>query len=287
VNYHDRPEVSASMLKSMLRGWRVFESEYVTRTAEREETDAMRFGTAVHTALLEPSEMWARYAVPPQKEDHPEAIDTVPEMRAWLRDAGVKGTSKLDKAGLAAAIREADPSAVMWDNVVDIFTRDKIILSLKDRQRIERISANAYADPAVRELLETPGSIEQEVYWDHHSAHCRMRYDKAIADVVIDVKTIKRLQGDDFAREIASRHYDIQAAHYMEGLDAREFIFIACETAEPFRVQAFHLSYEDLDRANERRDELLIEHSLRKETGDWSEQGEGKVTTVFLPNWRG
>ena len=65
--YHARPGVSASMLKSMASGWRSFEAEYITKTAPRKESAAMALGTAVHAALLEPEAFADEYAVIPEE----------------------------------------------------------------------------------------------------------------------------------------------------------------------------------------------------------------------------
>ena len=64
-DYHaDRSYVSASMLKTFRKSPRLYEANYVTETIVRDAPSAaMRLGSLIHCAALEPDELEQRYVV--------------------------------------------------------------------------------------------------------------------------------------------------------------------------------------------------------------------------------
>jgi hypothetical protein len=250
--YHARPGVSASMLKSMARGWRTFEAEHITKTAPRKETPAMALGTAVHTALLEPGRFDAEYAACP-----PECSD------------------KRTKAYKT------------WAESID----DMKVLLQEDVAAIKSIEESVRRDDFASQLLAADGHIEKSLEWIENDVLCRMRFDKIAGPFCIDIKTCQDATPEAFAKTIASYRYDLQASHYLSGLTSNgigwgmRFVFIAVETASPYRVRCYEMCDDDFDKADEDRVALLLEYRRRLELGDWSEPGEGVLTKVFLPNW--
>jgi hypothetical protein len=250
--YHQRPGVSASMLKSMARGWRTFEAEHITKTAPRKESAAMALGTAVHTALLEPERFEAEYVVCP----------------AACSDRRTK------------AYKE-------WSATVE----GKQVLTAEDADTIQFIRVNQAKDPFVSQLLNVGGIVEKSLEWQEFGVSCRMRFDKLHGFVCIDIKTCQDASYDAFSKTIVNYRYDLQAAHYLAGLRSQDadkefrFVFIAVETVSPFRVRSYEINQYDIDKANEERQSLIESYKARFESGDWSEQLEGKLATIFLPNW--
>jgi exodeoxyribonuclease VIII len=247
-DYHARPGVSASMLKSMARGWRTFEAEYITKTAPRKESAAMALGTAVHTALLEPDRFAAEYVVCPE-----ECSDRrTKAYKEWA--ASVDGAS---------------------------------VLTADDAKAIDAIRESVRRDDFASKLLAADGHVEKSLEWTENDVLCRMRFDKIAGLFLIDIKTCQDATPEAFARTIASYRYDLQAAHYLAGIPyvAARFAFIAIETASPYRVRCYEMCEDDLFSAEMERVALLIEYQRRLNNGDWSEPGEGVLTKVFLPNW--
>jgi len=247
-DYHARPGVSASMLKSMARGWRTFEAEYITKTAPRKESAAMALGTAVHTALLEPDRFAAEYVVCPD-----ECSDRrTKAYKEWA--ASVDGAS---------------------------------VLTADDAKTIDAIRESVRRDDFASKLLAADGHVEKSLEWTDQGVLCRMRFDKIAGLFVIDIKTCQDATPEAFARTIASYRYDLQAAHYLAGIPyvAARFAFIAIETASPYRVRCYEMCGDDLFSAEMERVSLLVEYQRRLNDGDWSEPGEGVLTKVFLPNW--
>jgi hypothetical protein len=250
--YHRRPGVSASMLKSMARGWRTFEAEHIAKTAPRKESAAMALGTAVHTALLEPERYEADYVVCP----------------AECSDRRTK------------AFKE-------WSATVE----GNQVLTAEDADTIHSIRVNQAKDPFVSQLLNVGGIVEKSFEWDEYGTLCRMRFDKLHGPICVDIKTCQDASYDAFAKTIVTYRYDLQAAHYLAGLRSQDegtdfrFVFIAVETVSPYRVRSYEINEYDLHKATTERNSLIDEYAERLESDDWSEPLEGKLATIFLPNW--
>lgn len=246
--YHARKSVSASMLKSMAKGWRTFEAEYVTKTAPRKESAAMALGTAVHTALLEPDRFDTDYAIcPPDCSDR-----RTKAYKEWAAE-----------------------------------NDGKTVLTIDEARTIWAMSKSAIRDKFALILLNADGHIEKSLEWQDEGVPCRARFDKVAGSFIIDIKTCQDATPDAFAKTIASYRYDLQAAHYLAGLPsvATTFVFVAIETASPFRVRCYEMCSDDLFSAETERVALLLEYQRRLASDDWSEPGEGVLTKIFLPNW--
>lgn len=248
MNYHDRPEVSATMLKSMTKGWRHFEAEHVNKTAKRPESPALMLGTAIHAALLEPMVFNRDYVTCP-------------------KECSDRRTSVFKR----------------WAEAHE----GKIILSYSDRCLIERIVDACHENDSIQRLLMASGQIEREFFWQDAETEidCRAKIDKAMPSVVVDLKTTDDASPQAFARTIGTFRYDLQAVHYLEATGADTFIFLAVEKTEPFRARLYELCQADLSDAREMRRELLIQYRSRLEANDWSEPNETEIQTLFLPSY--
>jgi len=251
--YHARPGVSASMLKSMASGWRTFQAEYITKTAPRKESAAMALGTAVHAALLEPGLFLSEYvAIPNECSDR-----RTKAYKEWLAN-----------------------------------NHGKKVLTPSEWQTIETIAMSTAIDQIADKLLTTTGDTEGVYEWNEgpRETLCRMRFDKFAEPFIIDVKTTDDARPEAFAATVAKYRYDLQAAHYLTGLEGftrsdLRFVFIAVETSSPYRCRCYELSESDLAAAHGQRRSLLAEYEERLAKNDWSEPGESELRTVFLPNW--
>lgn len=248
MNYHDRPEVSATQLKCMAEGWRQFEAEYITKTAPFRETAAMELGTAIHMALLEPERFALSYVTLPA-------------------ECGDKRT----KAYKEFAATHCDAT----------------LLSPKDAETIKRIAESVQRDDVASRLLSRPDSVEKEHYWEceYTGVKCRAKTDAIKGKGVIDIKTTDDARPFAFARKIADFRYDLQAVHYLDGTKCETFLFVAIETSCPWRVRTYTLTHKDLHAARGKRMELLEEYKGRLEIGNWSERGEHEVADIILPSY--
>jgi exodeoxyribonuclease VIII len=253
------------------------------KTAVREETDAMKLGTLIHAAILEPQEYDFRYCLMPENvEQLP--TQTIKDMQQACRDECIKGFSKLDKAGLIEVLESVGIETYEDWAARMIGTRE--VVKPAHAKIVDEIRHRVFHHPMARTLL-TAGRAEREWLWTTDGVDCRAKTDWTTGDMIVDVKTCQDARPEHFARDVAQRRYDLQAAHYMDGVKAQKFIFLAVETTVPFRVRCYSLSDADLTQAVEDRDELLQEYKRRVAVNDWSEPGEDQLQTVFLPNYRG
>jgi exodeoxyribonuclease VIII len=249
--YHARTEVSASMLKKLDERPRLFEAYYVTREVPSEPSDAMRFGTMLHTAILEPEEFESRYIVCP----------------AECSDRRTK------------AYKE-------WAATVG----DREIVTEQDRSRLLR-SADAVRNNAdAKAILDAAQIKEKSIYFTDFLSDvpCRVRFDALAGSLIVDIKSINECTEDNFRYQVEKYRYDLQAAHYLEGFKSLapgvhwRFAFIAVETTFPFCCRVFDIETEDIENAMARRARLLDDYKARQQSGDWSDPNEFKITTVSL-----
>jgi hypothetical protein len=283
VTYHDRPEVSATMLKSMARGWRTFEAEHVTKTVVDDDTDAKRLGRLIHAAILEPHEYGHRYCIMPENAEQL-PTQAVSDMQQACRDHDIKGFSKLKKPELIDALR--DHGIETYEDWAARMIGTREVVKPAHAKIVEEVRSRVFHHPMARTLL-SQGRAEREWLWTCEGVDCRAKTDWTTGDMIVDVKTCQDARPRHFGREIAERRYDLQAAHYMDGVKAQQFIFLAVETTVPFRVRHYSMFDADLAEARKDRAELLEEYRRRVAANDWSEPGEDQLQTVFLPNYRG
>jgi hypothetical protein len=255
--YHaDMSAVSASMLKKLAESPRVYEAEYITREAAEEPTPAMMFGTALHTAVLEPEAFEREYVVCPK-----ECSDRRTKLyKEWEAAYGQDG---------------------------------RIVLKQEEFDTIQRCRLSIARNSLANRLLSTPGLTEKSIYWTDGitGIPCKFRCDKIAGPFVVDIKTTSECTERDFRKTIENYRYHLQAAHYLNGAavelgeQIKEFFFVVVETKSPFRCRVFDLTPASLEFAAANRIALLSDLARRNDSRDWSEPDEGELVSISLPDW--
>lgn len=207
---------------------------------EKEESNAMKLGTAIHCAILEPDELTVRFKRGPEDRRGNKWKDFV---------------EACEKAG-ASALTEADYDAA---------------LIIRDRMQKE---------PLIRRIAGVGTQREISCYYTDPETglKCRARPDAYVADMhtIVDVKSTTDARPDPFGRVFGSLGYHVQAAKYARGwqlaTDAGEepaFLFVALERADPFE---FIIYEPDADTFQEGR--VVLRKALDQwarcvETGEW------------------
>lgn len=195
------------------------------------ETPAMALGTAIHKRILEGGEAFARaYAVPPSMEDFPDALDGGEALRERCGELGLKKSGTI--AEMCDRIREADPGAVLWPEIMETFraaSADRIIIKPDDAAMIKRIGDMVGTHPTARNVF-AGGHPEVSVFWNDEETGVPMkaRFDYLRPREIVDLKSFSNTTGlpleQAVTRAIASRLYHVQAAIYLDAAhQARQF----------------------------------------------------------------
>lgn len=253
AEYHGAPGISKSGLDLINRcpAWYKHCKE-----TPREETAAFTFGSATHAAILEPQVYATDFAVAPECDRRTNAGKAL-----W--------------AGFFA------------DNA------GKTIITRQQADDIEGMQASVGAHPAASKLLSAIGLVESSVFWNDEATGmlCKCRPDFWRNDgIVVDVKTTEDASPEAFMRSCYNYRYHVQAAFYMDGIEAatgerpKAFIFLAIEKKAPYLVGCY-MADTDMIRLGEidyRRD--IEKYTECMCTGKWGGYGD-TIQTIGLPAW--
>ncbi|UJR81444.1 PD-(D/E)XK nuclease-like domain-containing protein [Sandaracinus amylolyticus] len=228
------------------------------RDHAREDTRALRLGTLIHCAVLEP-ELWAtRFIVEPDFGD------------------GRRKEAKEAKAAWRASI---DPDAVIVD--------------ADEHALVSRCAEAALAHPAVRDLLRG-GHAEEVLTWHDEATGiaCKGRLDYVAPAYLVDLKSTRAETLEQLAREVAGRLYHGQVAFYLDGavatrrlhpLSSQVFV-VAIQTVEPFDVIPARIQVADLERGRALYRSLLRRYAECR-AADWWPGLAPSVVDLPLPAW--
>jgi hypothetical protein len=198
VEYHAIDAVSNSLISRILKS-PAHARAYLDNPPE--PTKAMEFGTAFHSAILEPDTFAATYAV-------------------------FSGDRRTKEGKAAYEALQAD---------------GKRILTADDMSVIQGMQMSVYGHVAAAELLSEGKAELSVTWQDDHGFLCKCRPDWWIGNTLVDVKTTDDASPAGFAKSIAKYGYARQNVHYIEGTGTTDFIFIAVERTAPYAVGVYRL----------------------------------------------
>jgi hypothetical protein len=205
-DYHASAGVSKTGLFTLYK-----KTPYHFRFSEHEETEGQKFGSAAHTAVLEPNLFEPRYTRGPADR------------------RGNKWTSAVE---IAAATGRT------------VLTEDDYDDALRLRDAIHR-------DPDVRKLTAGAPAIEQSAYWNDPATgeliRCRPDIYSHDLGVMADLKATVDASPWQFSKRVDEFGYHCQEAIYSEGWQAagggpvNAFLFITVEKKSPFAYKLYEL----------------------------------------------
>ncbi len=191
---------------------------------EEGDTEAKAVGRAYDVRIISGrDEFYRRYAPAIDRADHPDALDTMDELRGWLAERSLK-TSAKRKAELIDRVLEADPSAKIWDAIQDGYRKQhdgKEFLSPQLIQKIEVAARMIESHPQLSKAF-SGGAPQVSVIWDCPviGVRCKARFDYLKSKALVDLKTLANTQGlpieNAISREIGYRKYHHQAWWYRD-----------------------------------------------------------------------
>lgn len=223
--YHSSPGISASGLKTIYK-----KSVYHYLNRKPFESKSMAFGTAVHTALLEPDNFNKEYYV--------------------LHN--IDRRTKAGKEQFAAAEKLA---------------KNKIMLPGQDKERIDAINKNFKKSTLAQ--YYSKGQIELSHYGEFQGANVRIRPDvlNRHKDFIADVKTCQDNSPKAFKNDVYKYSYHLQAAFYMDMLEINHFRFITVQSTYPFTVEVYALSEEMIEQGRLAWKQAFADYQMYLETG--------------------
>lgn len=222
-------------------------------THERTETPAMKAGTAIHTAILEPERYDETYAV------RPEGLDGhTKDGRSWLAETSAAG---------------------------------KIILTQAEAESIGGMQQTILARPESARYL-APGAIETPIYWTDPETGiaCKGRPDLVTdSGVLVDLKKAVAIAHRRFTRAVLDYGYLFSMAMYYDGLtilgrEPQETVLYAVEPSAPYDTAIWILPDEALDLGREQYRQALRRLAECRASDRWP--GQVPTPTVLtLPSW--
>jgi hypothetical protein len=256
ADYHASEAIGSTDLRNLLRSPAHF---VAARKAPREETPAMRRGTAVHCAVLEPHRWDTEYVIAPK----------------------VDRRTKVGKE--------------TWENF-EHAAAGKSVLTYDEAAAVENIREAVMAHPAAAGLLRAKVAVELPVMWEDETTGvaCKGRIDLVAKvggrTVLVDLKTTKDASPAGFPREIAQWMLHVQGSHYSQGWRAAHgeepamFALIAVEPEPPFAVGVYALDAIALDKGAALRMRALDLLCDCRASGKWPAYGTA-IQTVGIPSW--
>lgn len=262
--YFHHPAMSQSKLKEIKKSPRHFWLKHLAPNRLPDpETDAMRFGIAVHCALFEPKLFDSQYCVAPE------------------------GINKRTKAG-----RE-EWDAFVGDNL------DRLIITQSQIDDINAIVASVRQKNTAKLLLRN-GESEKEIFWTdiETGVECKGKLDYFIEPcerftngIIIDLKTTQNADPNEFSKTVLNFGYYNQVAFYCAGIktiyktdDYPIFIFIPVEKTPPFECSFFAADENILEIGLKENNKLLNIYKSCINDGHWPGYND-KIQPINLPIW--
>jgi len=254
--YHSLDSFSSSQIKDFINHPPAyFRAKYITKTLDRKETDAMKMGTATHTAWMEPEKFDLEYAVEPICD----------------------GRTKAGKEIKAIFAMESE---------------GKIILTSKQGSKLIKMCRSLDNNRNARKLLKNT-DIENSIFWTDQETGLDLRIRPDIwrkEHYIADLKTTRDGSIEGFSKVIYDFGYHISAAMYLDGasklgVEIEDFIFICVESSPPYLTSVYTLSEAALEIGRNAYKKALLGLAYCIENNDWKGYNDDQVAEISLPLW--
>lgn len=167
----------------------------------------------------------------------------------------------------------------------------KTILKPKEYRQVLDMAFSINQSPLAKQIFKE-GEAEHSYFSEIDGVQCRARPDFVTKDIVFDLKTTMSPLRDDFKRSIGRFRYHVQAAFYLDvinaamGTDIQDFCFLAVEKELPYTFGIYMLDQESIDLGRKHYKEDLEKYKRYLENRSVSPCLTGKqIEVIGLPNW--
>lgn len=237
--YHTHDSISKSGLDLLDRSPAHYKASL---SFKRKESDAMKMGTLIHTAVLEPDSLMAIYF-------EAEKFD------GRTTSGKAKQAEQMELAGIRILI-----------------SPDEMNMALRIRDEISKHK--------VAKLLFDGGVAEVSAFSKLNDVNVRSRPDYLNGSVIIDLKSTDDAS-KSFEYSVKKYRYFVQHPFYFDvlnsiGIDISKFLFVAVEKIEPYGVGIFELDRDYVDYGRRVYQKNLDTYKACLESGVWP----GYVDTI-------
>ena len=226
--YADWKYVTNSQLGYLKKGWEYY---LMMKQGGKVDSLALRFGNLVHTLILEPKEYQNKFIVF-NKEDRPDPSKTM--------------LSKLNRG---------------WKDKVELDAKNsgKILLTMDQYQLGLNLRDKLVGVKEVKDILDNSQKEVPKCWVDFNTmVECKGKADIVVdgGDMLVDIKTTSK-PVTEFIKSAYRYNYHRQAAFYLDGFGAKEFMFIVIETQAPYQVGIFRCTDNFIEQGREEYISLL------------------------------
>lgn len=242
---------------SPLDYWYHYLREKPADELQNEPTKAMLFGTALHTAVLEPHIFDKQYIVMPI----------------------INRRTNIGKAEYLAL-----------QNIISI--NNQTAIPLEDMENILKMREAIFKHPTAK-LLFANGVAEQTFMFNEPNTGvmCKIRPDWLDSNngLIVDLKTTTDASKNGFSKHAYDFKYHKQDPFYLDGMEAigqdkSGFVFVNIEKEPPFKIGIHYLDNRSRQLGRDTYLNNLETYSECLKTGIWKGYDE-KISEVSLPEW--
>lgn len=265
-SYHGNKDyISASGLKKIKKSPLHFKEEI------QQDTEALLFGSAYHTYILEP-ELFEKEIFVFNPLNRPEPDKTF--------------ASNLNKE---------------WKN--NIYLQHKIVIDIEQFNQIKSMKERLFKNVYIRNLFKK-GIAEQSIYIESKTFHdkdiqikIRPDYLKREKRLIVDLKTCSDASELGFQKQAAIYDYHIQAALYSDVMEIItgdkipwSFIFVAQEKTYPYAYGIYEASSQFIAQGRYEYEQLIMLYQQCKENDKWPGyqvfiENKFGIKEISLPVW--
>lgn len=257
-DYHRGPGISKSHLDRIAKSPAHYWAAYIDPNREpSQQTPAMRMGTLIHTAVLEPDTLATRTIIAPE---------------------GIDRRTKDGKAAWAAFEASVNDREIITSDESTLLTR------IQERVRNHPVAGKLLADGAAEQSYFATDEQTGELI------KCRPDW---LTDngIMVDLKSTDDASPEGFGRSVVNYRYYIQPAWYgdifqrLYGDAPAAFVFIAVEKAWPHAIGVYFATREQIEIGRYQYLSDLSRIVECKQSGHWPDFGADEAQALTLPGW--